>query len=203
MQLVQESINEQLYQIIKQKILTTELSLGEQINQRELAHEFGVSTIPVRDALFQLLNEGLVENRSRMGFFVRSFTNKEISDIMEVRLLYELYCLENYFERIDRKLLTGCLIRCRMQKSPSREKFDKLDEQIHDIFIHASENERLMKSYREVKNQIIIFRHLDKDRIELANQEHIEFLQQILDGKKPEALLGLRRHIERVADAIL
>lgn len=203
MKLVDYNINEQLYRIIKDRILLTELSLGEQINQRELAREFGISTIPVRDALFQLINEGLVENKSRMGFFVRSFTTKEISDIMEVRLLYELYCLENYFDRIERKVLTHCLTQCIKQKEPSRQEFDGLDEQIHDLFINASQNEHLMKSYKEVRNQIIIFRHLDKNRIEVANQEHIEFLQLILDGNKAGALRGLRRHIERVASSIL
>ena len=203
MKLVSYNINEQLYQIIKERILLTDLSLGEQINLRELAREFGISTIPVRDALFQLINEGLVENRSRMGFFVRSFTTKEISDIMEVRLLYELYCLENYFGKIERKILIQCLAKCKKQKEPSRHEFDALDEQIHDLFINASQNEHLMKSYKEVRNQIIIFRHLDKDRIEVANQEHLEFLQLILEGDKVGALLGLRRHIERVASSIL
>ena len=203
MQLVRNSINEQLYEIIKEKILLTELSLGEQINLKEIASEFNVSTIPVRDALFQLINEGLVENRSRVGFFVRSFTTEEISDIMEVRQLYELYCLDNYFGSIDQRHVARCLARCSNQESLSRREFDELDEEIHDLFIHASQNKCLMKSYKEVKNQIIIFRHLDKDRIPLANQEHKRLLQAILDGDKVEAIRVLRGHIERVARAIL
>lgn len=203
MQLVRNSINEQLYEIIKEKILLTEFSLGEQINLKELADEFNVSTMPVRDALFRLINEGLVENRSRVGFFVRSFTTEEISDIMEVRQLYELYGLDNYFDNIDQKRVARCLDRCSKLDPSSRRRFDELDEEIHDLLINASQNKCLMKSYKEVKNQIIIFRHLDKDRIPLANEEHKCLLQAILDGEKDEAIRILRRHIRRVASAIL
>lgn len=203
MELIKDSINEQLYRIIKEKILLTELSLGEQINPRELAKAFRVSVMPVRDALFKLVNEGLVENKSRVGFFVRSFTRQEIKDIMEVRKLYELYCLENYFDQIDKDLLATCLNRSGNNASLSRRAFDELDNQIHEAFIHASQNRYLMKSYEEVKNQIIIFKHLDKDQIEVANQEHIQLLQAILHKDKTEAVQVLRRHIDRVANAIL
>jgi DNA-binding GntR family transcriptional regulator len=203
LRLVRNSINEQLYDIIKEKILLTELSLGEQINLKALAGEFNVSTIPVRDALFRLINEGLVVNRSRVGFFVRSFTSEEISDIMEVRQLYEVYCLGEYFDNIDQKRVARCLDRCDKLESSSRRDFDELDEEIHDLLINASRNKCLMKGYKEVKNQIIIFRHLDKDRIAVANQEHKCLLQAILNGDKDEAIRVLRRHIERVASSIL
>ena len=203
MELVTESINEQLYRIIKEKILLTELSLGEHINPKELAAEFSVSVMPVRDALFRLANEGLVENKSRVGFFVRSFTREDIREIMEVRKLYELYCLENYFDKIDRELVENCMKRCGNGKTLSRREFDELDDQIHDLFIDVSRNRCLMKSYKEVKNQIIIFRHLDRNRIEVANQEHIKLLRAIIDSDKMKAVGVLRRHIERVEGAIL
>ena len=160
MKIVKDSIMDQVYRIIKDKILLTELRLGEQINPREMALEFRVSVMPVRDALWKLVNEGLVVNKSRVGFFVRSFTRREIADIMEVRKLYELYCLENYFNNIDRKLLADYLERCDNNTGLSRLAFDELDNNIHDLLIHASQNRYLEKSYHAVKNQIIIFRHL-------------------------------------------
>ena len=58
--------------------------------------------MPIRDALNQLANEGLVIRKPGL-VFVRSFTPKEAKDLMEVRKLYELYCLEKYFDKIDRK----------------------------------------------------------------------------------------------------
>ena len=203
MKIVKDSIMDQVYRIIKDKILLTELRLGEQINPREMAGEFRVSVMPVRDALWRLVNEGLVVNKSRVGFFVRSFTREEIAEIMEVRKLYELYCLENYFDKIDRKLLAAYLDRCGNNAELTRLAFDELDNDIHDLLIHASQNRYLEKSYHAVKNQIIIFRHLNKDRIEVANQEHMALLRAILDGDKAAAVKVLEEHIERVASAIL
>ncbi len=44
--------------------------------------------------------------KPRVGFFVRSFTPKEAKDLLwSVRKLYELYCLEKYFDKIDRKIV--------------------------------------------------------------------------------------------------
>ncbi|MBC7357064.1 MAG: GntR family transcriptional regulator [Desulfacinum sp.] len=203
MHLVTDSITEQIYRIIKEKILLTDLKMGEQINPRELASEFNVSVMPVRDALRRLVNEGLVVNKARVGFFVRSFTRREIQDIMEVRRLYELYCLDQYFHELDREKLREILDACRETETLSRRHFDELDEAIHELIITASHNDYLIESYHNVKNQIIICRHLDRDRMEVAHGEHIRLLEAILAGKKEEAVEILRSHINRVAEAIL
>lgn len=202
MQLVKDSITEQIYRIIKDKILLNEMRLGQQINPRALSEEYRVSVMPVRDALLKLANEGLVVNKSRVGFFVRSFTFEEIRDIMEVRSLYELYCLEKHFENIDKKKVKNYFNRCIETPELSRRDFDELDEQIHDLLINAARNTYLIKSYQEVRNQIIIFKHLDKDQMEVAHQEHIGILKAILEKNKPKAVRLLRMHIERVAKAI-
>ncbi|MGD9210908.1 MAG: GntR family transcriptional regulator [Desulfobacteraceae bacterium] len=203
MKLVKDSITDQVYHIIKEKILLTELHLGDQINPRELAEEFRVSIMPVRDALRKLVNEGLVVNKSRVGFFVRSFTQEEITDIMEMRMLYELYSLDTYFMNIPKDKLLIYLDLCNKKGQLSRQEFDELDNNIHDLLINASQNRCLEKSYHEVKNQIIIFRHMDKNQIEVAHQEHVSLLQSIINRDKPNALKILRQHIKRVADAIV
>lgn len=202
MQLVKDSFTDQIYQIVKEKILLTELRMGEQLNPRALAEEFHVSAMPVREALHRLINEGLAVNRSRVGFFVRSFTPEEIAHIMEMRQLFELYCLETYFDRIDPLEVKAFLKRCQGRTHLSRREFDQLDEGIHDLIVNASQNPLLMKSYHEVKNQIIICRHLDRDRIEVAHGEHIQLLQAIIAPDRPKAVQVLRGHIKRVADSI-
>ena len=95
MSIIAKSITEQIYDIIKDKILLQEYKVGSKIDMNEIAEEHDISIMPVRDALKRLSSQGLVVNRSRVGFFVKEFSKQEISNIMEVRNMYETYCLDH------------------------------------------------------------------------------------------------------------
>ena len=62
---------------------------GFALRQKELAERFGVSRIPVREALRQLEAEGIVTVRANRGAFVRSFTPEELSEIFDLRIMLE------------------------------------------------------------------------------------------------------------------
>lgn len=201
---VRESIAEQIYAIIKEEILLARRKPGEQLNPRRLAEEFESSVMPVRDALKQLVDEGLVVRKPRVGFFVRSFTPREMKEIMEVRKLYELHCLETYFERIDRKRLRSLLERClREWPSTKNREFDLLDDDIHDLIVHASGNSFLIESYNNIRDRIFLVRHLGGSQPRKANEEHVRLIQAILDGDKERAKEILQAHIDRVTGEVL
>lgn len=203
--LVRESIAEQIYAIIKEEILLAKRKPGEQLNPRKLAEEFESSVMPVRDALKQLVDEGLVVRKPRVGFFVRSFSRQEIKEIMEVRKLYELYCLESYFERIDREKLIFLLERCMLRDWPAIKdpEFDRLDDDIHDLIVSASENVFLIESYNNIKDRIFLIRHLGGSKARQANEEHILLIQAILNNDKGKAKEILQAHIDRVTCEVL
>jgi len=203
--IVKESIGEQIYSILKEEILLAKRKPGEQINLRKLAEELGASIMPVRDALKQLVDEGLVIRKPRVGFFIRNFTRQEAEEIMEMRKIYELYCLDKYFDKIDREKLKIFLEKSLDEKNITQKtkEFDELDENIHDLLIKASGNFYLINSYNNIKNQIIILRHLIRDEVSLAREEHILLIKAILEGNKERAKEILENHINRVTNAII
>jgi DNA-binding GntR family transcriptional regulator len=203
--IVKESIGEQIYSILKEEILLAKRKPGEQINLRKLAEELGASIMPVRDALKQLVDEGLVIRKPRVGFFIRNFTRQEVKEIMEMRKIYELYCLDKYFDKIDRDKLKIFLEKSLDEKNITQKtkEFDELDENIHDLLIKASGNFYLISSYNNIKNQIIILRHLIKDEVGLAREEHIFLIKAILERNKEKAKEILENHINRVTNAII
>jgi DNA-binding GntR family transcriptional regulator len=205
LKLVKDSISEQIYSIIKEEILLAKRKPGEQINPRKLADEFETSVMPIRDALNQLANEGLVIRKPRVGFFVRSFTPKEAKDLMEVRKLYELYCLEKYFDKIDRKKLSDYLDRSleKIDISYKDREFDELDENIHDLIVKASNNSWLINGYNSIKNYIVVLKHLDTGQVQAAQREHISLINAILDGDKEKAMKVLEEHIQRVTEELM
>ena len=96
-----ESITDQCYDLIWKKILNKEYLPGEQIPTKQNAEDNGISVMPVRLALRELTNNGIVLNKARVGFFVRDFTNQEMLDISRTRRMYEIYGLENYFSYLN------------------------------------------------------------------------------------------------------
>jgi len=202
MALITTSITEQIYNIIKEKILLQELEVGSKIETREIAKEYDISVMPVRDALKKLCNQGLVENRSRVGFFVRTFSEKEINDIMEMRSIFELYCLDQHLNRINKSKLKSLYQDIQSIDEYDRNKFDRLDNDFHELLINSSNNDLLIKNYNQIKDLIVLFKHMDKERIKLANEEHCRLIESILNGEKEKAIDQLSLHINNVKYSI-
>ncbi|MDB5057498.1 MAG: transcriptional regulator, GntR family, partial [Chloroflexi bacterium] len=67
-----------------------ELAHGSHLKEPSLAQRFGVSRLPIREAIAQLDREGLVEILPRRGAFVIGITDQDVSDIYECRTMIEL-----------------------------------------------------------------------------------------------------------------
>lgn len=81
----QDTLSATAYERIRKGILTGAYPLGGPLSRRRLAGEFGMSLIPVAEALQQLENEGLVESMPRVGTRVRIPTGSEIRGHYQVR----------------------------------------------------------------------------------------------------------------------
>src|SRR6266852_9187131 len=74
---------------LREKILSGEIGDGEQLRQDALAAEYGVSRIPLREALRQLEAEGLVSFYPHRGAVVSTLSLAEIEELFEIRALIE------------------------------------------------------------------------------------------------------------------
>jgi len=203
MSIITKSITDQIYNIIKNRILMQEYKLGSKIDMNELAEEHEISIMPVRDALKRLSNQGLVTNKSRVGFFVRKFSEEEIRNIMEVRNMYETYCLQNHYNNLEMKKVKKIYESIECNKSLNRKEFDKIDTEFHNLIIQAAENDFLINHYNEINDLIVLFKHLDKQRIKLANEEHCSLMKSILDGDIEVAVEKLEQHIRNVKNSVI
>jgi DNA-binding GntR family transcriptional regulator len=78
-------LSEQAYRRIRERILTGEYSFGTVIHRRELAAEFGMSLVPINEAISRLENEYLIENTPRVGTKVRTPTPQDLRGFWAVR----------------------------------------------------------------------------------------------------------------------
>ena len=76
-------------QLLRQSLDRGRWASGAALRQEEIAAEFGVSRVPVREALFQLQAEGLVHMVPNKGMFVRTASEADLREWFRLRLLLE------------------------------------------------------------------------------------------------------------------
>jgi DNA-binding GntR family transcriptional regulator len=83
--LPQRTMTEQVMGRLRDMILSGELAPGSRLDQNDLARRFGVSLVPLREALARLQSSGLVRIVPHRGVFVESLSVEELLDIYQVR----------------------------------------------------------------------------------------------------------------------
>lgn len=76
---------------IRRAIIEGRVSPGEVLREEQLARELGTSRTPVREALIELRNEGLVEARATRRAVVRAYNEQELHDIYGLRAALEAH----------------------------------------------------------------------------------------------------------------
>jgi len=82
------SLREQIYEHLRERINTGQLTFEDRLVDVDIANEFGVSRMPVREALMQFVHDGMIESTTR-GFVLRRRTDREIDEIFQIRRLLE------------------------------------------------------------------------------------------------------------------
>lgn len=203
-----ESLAEQIYKEVRERIVNVEIEPGEKINVSRLEKDFGVSRAPIREALNKLANQGLVVVKPRVGYFAVKLTPKRVKDICELRKLFEVYALRQSIDQISRSEIEKLMeqtIELKEDELPSgelRERFDETDEELHKVIINQANNE-LLKDFTERIHYLVgLTRHL-KERIQSALDEHIAILKAMRGRNSEEATKALGEHLDNVEDEIL
>jgi DNA-binding GntR family transcriptional regulator len=86
-------VGEQLYRVLEEAITAGDLEPGERLDEKALAAHFGVSRIPLREALRGLEVAGWIERAGpRRGMRVREITESELGKLTEVRQILDGQC---------------------------------------------------------------------------------------------------------------
>jgi len=95
-ELIQDEILEQL----RKSIVAGSFRPGERLNEASLCEQFGVSRAPVREALKQLVAEGLLVKIPHKGCFVVELTAKDIREIYSLRHALEILAVKLVVENV-------------------------------------------------------------------------------------------------------
>jgi DNA-binding GntR family transcriptional regulator len=93
--------------ILSAAILSGKYRPGDRLNESQIARELNISRIPVREALSQLQEQGLVQNRERRGMFVTNIGPEEVLQISSLRIILETEAMRLAQARMTPEVLAG------------------------------------------------------------------------------------------------
>src|SRR4051812_407487 len=89
------NLRQQAISLLRTRILGGELEPDTVYSATTLAADLGVSPTPIREAMLDLANDGLVEVVPNKGYRLTNPTEKDLNEISELRLLLEVPSLES------------------------------------------------------------------------------------------------------------
>ena len=84
-----KSLQEAVYDQIREAISSGEFGRGERLVEVQLAERFGVTRGPIREALCRLEHDGLVVRHTGIGVFVNEFAEESFQEVCEIRAVLE------------------------------------------------------------------------------------------------------------------
>jgi len=199
-----KSLSESVLEHLRSEIISGRLELGAAISERQLAEQLRVSKTPVREALAQLRNEGLVRILPRKGAYVFSLSAHEVIAICDFRVAIETAALKLALDRnpeafvAEIREIVAEMERC--QAKGDIPGYLALDTEFHAAAFHHCENHYLSESYGRYAGKISALRtHLAAKPMhtKLSFGEHKDLLAAFAGRDLNEVKATLLKHIGR------
>ena len=146
-------LSEQVTTILQRAILDGSLKEGERLVEAELQKSLAVSRSPLREAFRELGRRGFVEIIPRRGTFVRRITEKDITEITEVRLNLEVQAATLAHRRARDTVLermSKIIVQLeKAAKTQDTETLSALHPDFHNSYIHECGND-VLRSFLEI-----------------------------------------------------
>ena len=201
-----EPVAFQIVRSLREDILDGVLAPGLQIRQEALAERFGVSRVPVREALRRLEAEGLVTTELHKGAFVSSRSLDEVEEMLDIRIALELRALKLAIPNLSREHLTRARnILDTYDRSDAPQEWRDLNLSFHLTLYRACNRPRLVKMIEDVQ---LMNSHFLRTYIsatvgrENAQREHHQLLAACAARDSRRALRLLETHIEHTRAAL-
>lgn len=160
MNLVKSTLSEQLYELIRNDIITQQIPMGEKITLKQLQEKYDVSSTPVREALTRLGNEGLVSIITNVGVNVISLDRNDLVELYE--FMGDLDSLAvSYSQHSEQKakLIEQLEQSILITSDPARPLEEKIksSDHFHLFFYDYANNKRLSNAAEKLRSQLTIF----------------------------------------------
>jgi DNA-binding GntR family transcriptional regulator len=200
------TVQQAVVEAVRARIVSGRLAAGSRIDQDALAAEFGVSRMPIREALRQLGAEGFVTIVPHRGAIVTALSPTEVEEVYEIRAVLEALASRMAVSALtehDLAKLGGILEA--MHDEEQIDTWVALNDRFHNTIIQASNRGRLIELIQRIRHQSqpyvrLYVHHLHRSA--QAREEHEAILAALVarDADKTES--AVRSHLLSTGRAV-
>jgi DNA-binding GntR family transcriptional regulator len=194
---------------LREAIQRGDLGDGAVLNQAAIAAHFGVSRVPVREAMRQLQAEGLIETRAHRLAVVRGLTPDRLLEVYDLRALLEGYLVERAVPHIDAELLRRLrVLEKEMRKESDHTRWLELNAEFHRMLYEPSGAETTLELIDQLRARAERYVRLWSRGsgihrpVEVAS-EHSRILELVAKGDGAGARKAIERHIANTRDRVV
>jgi DNA-binding GntR family transcriptional regulator len=193
---------------IRELVLSGAVAPGAKLDEQALAERFEVSRTPVREALRELANTGLIDLLPRRGAFVAALTPPQIDELFAAMSELEATCARLAAmsmapnERRDLQRLQETMAELAARELV--EDFYKANEQLHSQILRGAHNsllERMTGSLRDRRRPHRTTQFRSPGRLHESHAEHEVIVRAIVSGDPARAHAAMLHHLGRAGSA--
>ncbi|MGH8001529.1 MAG: GntR family transcriptional regulator [Brasilonema sp.] len=205
--LQQRSTPDLIADALREAIVQGIFQEGQSLRQDEIATQFGVSRIPVREALRQLEAEGLVTLHLNRGAMVSSLSPTEAQEIFEIRSALEVKAIQLAIPKLTTSNLEkATVILEQTDQTTDAGMLAKLNWEFHEKLYKSAERPRLLTMIKTLHLNVDRYVRLQMsqmDYLERSQKEHYQLLEACQQHDTKAAVRLLKKHIDTAGEQLV
>ncbi len=202
-------LRREIKEYILQAILYGELQEGQRIVETQLAQHLGVSQSPVREALRELEQMGVLQSEPYRGVTVRALTTRDLQEMYRVRAVLEEMAVREACARMDdaalkeiSEIVDGMI---NAAEKDDVQELVTLDVAFHRRIVESSENAFLLRmwEYAHPASWTFITITIFRQQLDYVANRHRDIVDAIASRDAKKAATVVRKHIEEFGSEIV
>ncbi|MBW2443299.1 MAG: GntR family transcriptional regulator [Deltaproteobacteria bacterium] len=193
-----KNISEQAYLHIRETLLHSDVYVGQKILHNDLGHKLGISHTPLREAMFRLAAEGLLEHENYKGFSISAISLDEAREIYETREVIEPPMAAKAAGAMTPEKSVAFKKILEQYRRLLAEPYDRrrllIDKKLHMQIAKLAGNKILVQTLNLICDKLIfksLFEKISPERGQKIVDEHSQILRALdkKDGQKAAELM--------------
>ncbi|AFM27791.1 GntR family transcriptional regulator [Desulfomonile tiedjei] len=207
---VQHGTSQQrVYQEIRKSIVDGTIAFGQRLSEDSLAKMFQVSRTPVREAIFQLTQEGLISKKNNSHFYVRRPSEEELEDLFDLRIVLNNLLIDKLMAHRDEHVIEA--LERNVEKCKSLDESDTVSlnyalSEFHSTMCAGARSPYVERFLSGMMDHMLMSRAIALEIPGVRSMlisDHEKIVAAIKAGNKAEAKRRIREHTANTKKKIL
>lgn len=206
-----KSIREQVYEYLKEEIVSGKIKEESRIVEEEYALKLNVSRTPLREAIRMLELEGLIEGREKGGVVVPKITKKDVEEVIKIRIALETVIFEEIFEKVtegDIKKLEKNINKVQLIIKDEKESLEvfKYFSDFNKTLYNIADLPRVVNLINNLNLYLKKFRKIsieNSSRRLSAHKDHVKMVEFIKKDRKKDIIDLNKKHLREAKEFLI